>query len=240
MKRFILVMFSFLFLIPFTAQAFGLVVEQGAFSVVHEAPAAADPFNYEIIGPRYATATAKYSMKVAVTMPTGTSGAATVTSGTKPTNTKYVPCDNATVTDGVTITLTYNATGTAGTVDADVYVLFYDPHTTNFYMIKRTTFTAPIGITVTTNLGVAAATAAKSTDIYLAAANNPGGTITETLLGNTIYIMGAPAGTWQVVGIVAPSATVDFNDPATWKAWDVGTFVIRKPWLGLAPTNLCQ
>lgn len=238
MKRFILVLFSLFLLVPFTAQAFDLVVEKGDFRVIQDAPAA-DPVNYEIIGPRDAAAAAKYSMKVAVTMPTGTSGAATVTAGTKPTNTKYVPCDNATKTDAITITLTYNAVGTAGTVDADIYVLFYNPHdaATKYYMLTRTTFPVTT-VSVTPRIAVSgsANNIVPATDIYLAVANNPVSTVTETLFGSYVSIVGAPAGTWHVVGIVAPNATVNFDDPSTWSAWDVASFVIRKPWLGVTNT----
>lgn len=235
MKRFVLFLFGLFLLNPFTAQAFDLVVESGDFSVVHDAPAA-DPVNYDITGPRDAVAAAKYSMKVAVAMPTGTSGATTV--ATNPSNTKFVPCDNASKTDAVTLTLTYNAVGTAGTVDADVYVIFYNSHdpANKFYMLTRTTFPVTT-ITVNARADVAAANAAKLTDIYSSVGISPVGTVTETLFGTYLYIVGAPSGTWQVVGIVAPSATVNFDDPSTWKAWDVGTFVIRKPWLGLANTT---
>lgn len=222
----------FLLLTPVTSQAFDLVIQKGDFSVVPEAPAS-DPFNYEIIGPREAVSTAKYSMKVAVTMPTGTSGAATFTAGTKPTNTKFVPCDNASTSDAVTLTLTYNAVGTLGTVDADVYVLFYNAHdpATKFYMLSRGAFPS-FNVTVTARAAVT--NIVPATDIYLTAANSPVTTVTETLFGVYVSIVGAPAGTWQVVGIVAPNATVNFDDPSTWKAWDVATFMVRKPWLGVA------
>jgi hypothetical protein len=33
---------------------------------------------------------------------------------------------------------------------------------------------------------------------------------------------------------MADGAVVNFDDPATWDAWDVATFVPGKPWVGAA------
>ncbi|MBV5267031.1 MAG: hypothetical protein JZU67_00610, partial [Burkholderiaceae bacterium] len=74
---------------------------------------------------------------------------------------------------------------------------------------------------------------------YLPKSINGGGSITETILN--VVLSGAEnvAGTWQVIGIVADSATVNFDDPTTWAAWDTGTFMIKKPWFGDLNNN-CQ
>lgn len=172
---------------------------------------------------------ATYSMKIVVSMPAGSEGGSLAT--TQPSNTKLSPCVDATKVDAVTFTLTYNAGSPA---DKDVYLFLFNPNASGtgtnyrFYAIKKGTLTSPVA--VTNRLDVPNLVAAS--DIYLPKASNPGGVITETLLGGSIILDGAPSGTWQMVGIVADNTTVNFDDPSTWAAWDVGTLVIRKPWPG--------
>ena len=70
-------------------------------------------------------------------------------------------------------------------------------------------------------------------NVYLPAADNLGqGAQTETVLGGYINLEYISTGTWQLVAIIANSATVDFEDPATWAAWDTTTLMLGKPWAG--------
>lgn len=171
-------------------------------------------------------ATSTYSMKVVASMPTGSNGASLAS--TYPTNTKFTPCNNAVKLDAVTFTVTYNAGTTA---DKDVYFILYNSESASkYYSILKPKMTTSTLVNARATL--AALTAAKATDIFLAKANNPGGAQTETLLGNFIPVDAVGTGTWQLIGIVADSTTVDFDDITTWSAWDVATVVFNKPWTG--------
>lgn len=171
-------------------------------------------------------ATTTYAMKVVATMPKGTNGDALA--ATYPTNTKFTPCNNAAKLDAVTFTVTYNAGTTA---DKDVYFILYNPESANkYYSILKPKLTTATQVNARATL--VALTAAKLTDIYLPKASNPGGALTETILGSFIPVDGVDTGTWQLIGIVADSTTVDFDDITTWSAWDVATVVFNKPWMG--------
>lgn len=171
-------------------------------------------------------ATSTYAMKIVPTMPKGSSGEKPAS--TYPTNTKISLCNDAAKLDAVTFTLTYNAGTTA---DKDVYIILYNPEVASkYYSILKPKLTTTTLVNVRASL--AALTAAKATDIYLPMASNPGGAQTETLLGNFIPLDGIPTGTWQLIGIVADSTTVDFDDITTWSAWDVATIILNKPWTG--------
>jgi ABC-type multidrug transport system fused ATPase/permease subunit len=76
------------------------------------------------------------------------------------------------------------------------------------------------------------AAAIRKADTYIAAANNLGIAQSEILLGGNLRLEGLPAGLWSVTAIIADSAAIDFDDPATWDAWDVDTFILGKPWEG--------
>lgn len=175
---------------------------------------------------------AAYSMKVTVTMPTGSEGATTST--TKPSNTKLSPCDNSTIPDAVTLTLAYNAgSNTVALPNLDTFIIFFNPDNATaykYYMLKRNTFPS----TTVTIVPVTTLDNSTRGNIYLPRANYSSTTITETLMGGSLFISGAPSGVWQAVGIVADNATLNFDDTTTWKAWDVGTFMIKKPWYGTA------
>jgi len=172
-------------------------------------------------------------MKVAVSMPSGTAGASLAS--TEPTNTKLSPCVAGKV-DAVTFSLTYNADNPA---DKDVYVFLFNPNANGgspqFYMLKKGSLTSPMSVTAR----MTAADIVAASDMYLPVADNPGGTITETLLGGSILLIGAPTGTWQLVGIVADNTAIDFNDPTTWNAWDAGTVMIGLPWVGTGSLSTC-
>ncbi len=181
-------------------------------------------------------AAATYSMKVTVSMPKGSAGATLAT--TQPTNTKFTPCNNVGLIDAVTFALSYNA----GTIPADmkdVYIILYTPNGTNstlptFQVGTRYSSTSA-GVVFVTRWDLSEIVPA--TDIYLPKEKNLGGAITENLVASSLALDGVPVGTWQVVGIIADRATVNFDDPSTWAAWDAGTVILRKPWVGNANTT---
>lgn len=181
-----------------------------------------------------ALAAYSYKMTVAVTMPSKTAGA--TTSSARPTNTKITPCSTATL-DAVTFTVTYDAGKVLGTDLKDVYLILYNPDDGGkYYTIKRGSLST--GPSLTSRTTVAALDGAKATDIYVKAAENPGsGSISETVLGGYITVDGVTSGTWQLIGIIADSATVSFDDPTTWSAWDVATIIFGKPWKGASGTT---
>ena len=185
------------------------------------------------IGANSAAAAYSYKMTAAITMPLGSAGASLAT--TQPTNTKFTPCI-ANKLDAVTFTITYDAGKVAGTDLKDVYVILRSPSSVFYpegilYTLTRNTLGG--GITFTGRADAAALTAARATDIYLKVANNPGvGSITDTILASFIGVDGVITGTWQLIGIIADSATVNFDDPNTWAAWDVATVVFSQPWTG--------
>lgn len=170
-------------------------------------------------------ATVAYSMKVAVTFPKGTAGEKLATA--QPSNTKMTPC-TASKVDAVTLTLTYTV---ADPADKDTYIIAYNPETSNYYVVTRSIANndPTRGFTIVNR---ASAGALLATDIYRSKAQNTGGTITETLFGATLLLDYLNTGTWQIIGILADSANVDFKDTSTWTAWDVATLVVGSPWMG--------
>lgn len=191
--------------------------------------------------PSLAKAATAYSMKVVVTMPKGSQGEKPGT--TMPSNTKISPCNTTTsggIVNSVSITITYNAGSPA---IMDIFLILFNPNNSDkFIAFGKQTF--PSSLLVTTPYSdvadlTAAAIANTPECIYLSRSNNIGGSITETVLNLVLTGVADVAGTWQVIGIVADYAEVNFDDPTTWKAWDVGTFMIKKPWLGTANNN-CQ
>jgi hypothetical protein len=183
------------------------------------------------LAPRESLAATTYSMKVVASMPKGSAGEKPAS--TLPTNTKISPCNDATKVDWVAFTVTYNA----GTVaDKDVYFILYNPESTSkYYAILKPKMTSPTLVNVRATLAALDAT----NDIYVARGNNPGGSQTEIILGSFIPVDGVDTGTWQLVGIVADSTTVDFDDITTWSAWDVATVIFNKPWKGTT-LAICQ
>lgn len=185
-------------------------------------------------------ATTAYSMKVVVTMPKGSEGEKPGT--TMPSNTKISPCTPGATgkVNSVSLTITYNA-GTPA--DKDIFIILFNPnYPTPFIAFGKQTFPGSLLVTTPYSDVAALTTAARagtSECIYLTRSSNSGGSITETILNVVLTGADGVAGTWQVIGIVADYATVDFDDPTTWSAWDTGTFIIKKPWLGAA-NNDCQ
>lgn len=190
-------------------------------------------------GPAFAattTTTTNYSMKIVPSMPIGSAGATSVT--TQPANTPYSPCSSSSAVDAVTFTLNYNA-GSGSTL-LDVYMLLFNPNgdgitVPKFFVVSKSTLISG-GVALSARANVSNLS---PSDMYLARTSNPGGAITETLLGSFIPVDGVPTGTWQVIGIIADHNTINFDDPSTWAAWDVATVVLRKPWTGNS-NAVCQ
>jgi hypothetical protein len=172
---------------------------------------------------------AAYSMKIVASFPKGSAGEKTPT--TLPANTKITPCSSTSQVDAVTFTLTYDATGSSKTVDRDVYVIVYNPESTQRYFTIQKKG-ANVGPTVTPRLNVTELNINRGVDMYLKIAANPGGAITEPLFGGYFPLDGLANGTWQLIGIVADSTRISFDDPSTWDAWDVATVMLGKPWAG--------
>ncbi len=175
----------------------------------------------------------KYVTSIATTMPSGSAGAS-LTDG-QPKSVKFSPCSSTTGLDQITLALKYDA-GKLATDKRDLYLFFYRPEAggnifdPRFYpVVKRFPGASYL---INARATVREMNAAKTTDIYVPAANNLGGAITETILGGNIVLEGLQAGLWMAISIIADSATVDFDDPSTWLAWDAAPFILRKPWQG--------
>lgn len=182
-------------------------------------------------------AAATYAMKVTPSMPKGSAGEKLLS--TQPTNTKLSPCSSSAQVDAVTFSLAYNAG--SGTDLLDVYMFFFNPnadgvYNPQYYVVSKASISGG-GLALVPRYTLTELTPA--TDMYMAKESNTGGAITESLLSSFITIDGVPAGTWQLVGIVADRATIDFDNPSTWSAWDVATVILRKPWPGAA-NSVCQ
>jgi len=175
------------------------------------------------------------SIKVAVSFPTGSAGASV--SKLLPASTKISPCTDALKFDAATFTVTYNAADPASTTAAplpplNTYVFFYNPDggANKFYSVSKGILGG--NVTVTAYASAALLTAGAVANPYLSGANNFGVSGTESLFGSYILIDGAITGTWQLIGILADPAVVDFENPATWTAWDVATVMFGMPWKG--------
>lgn len=182
----------------------------------------------------------KYAISLALSMPAGSAGA-TLTAD-MPKGIKISPCSSAAALDQITIALKYDA-GKVAADKRDVYMVFYrtdavgnsfDPKF--FPIVKR--FPGP-NFQVVARADVQDMNDNKAADIYVTAANNLGGAITETILGGNIVLEALPSGLWMALSIIADSATIDFDDPSTWLAWDAVPFLLRKPWQGTA-NSTCQ
>ncbi len=185
-------------------------------------------------------ATTAYSMKVVVAMPKGSEGG--TLAATMPSNTKISPCGATGKVNSVSVTVTYNATGIFGAADKDIFIILFNPNYPEKKFIAFGKQTFPDILLVTTPYPdaeslTAAANAGTSECIYLSRSSNSVGSITETILNVMLTGAVGVAGTWQIIGIVADYAKVDFDDPTTWAAWDVGTFMVKKPWLGSPDRN---
>jgi len=177
----------------------------------------------------------KYVTTIATTTPAGSAGA-NLADG-QPKSVKFSPCSSATALDQITFSLKYDA-GKLSAEKRDVYFMFYRPDAFGtvfepkyFVVVKRF---PGASFQITSRPTVSDLNANKAEDIYVSATNNLGGAISETILGGNIVLEGIPAGMWLALAIIADSATVDFDDPSTWLAWDAAPFLVRKPWQGLS------
>lgn len=178
------------------------------------------------------SAWAAYAYKVTMTLtaPKGASGEKLASS--QPTSTKMSPCSDA-KPDQVTITVTYDA-GKVSLEKRDLFLILQAPNG-GLYTLKK----YPLGASPTISGPFTPATlvGSVSANVYLPAADNLGqGAQTDTVFGGYINLESISTGTWQLVGIIADLTTVDFDDPATWDAWDVTTLMVGKPWTGSAKT----
>lgn len=169
---------------------------------------------------------ADYAYKVTMTLisPKGSAGEKLAT--TQPTSTKMAPCSDA-KPDQVTITVTYDA-GKTALEKRDLYLILHSPSGGLFSMKKY-----PLGSSLTGPFTPSTLVGSDAANIYLPAADNLGqGAQTDTVMGGYINLESIATGTWQLVGIIANSSTVDFDDPSTWAAWDATTLMLGKPWAG--------
>lgn len=189
---------------------------------------------------QHSQAAYKYATSLTIAAPSGSAGA-TLADGL-PKSIKISPCSSTTALDQFTFSLKYDA-GKLAAEKRDVYLIFYRADAAGssfepkfFPIVKR--FPGPAH-QVAARGDIRDLNDNKLADIYVTAANNLGGAITETVLGGNIILEGLPAGLWMAMSIIADSATIDFDDPATWLAWDAVPFLLRKPWEG-STNNVCQ
>lgn len=194
------------------------------------------------------------AIKVSVSFPKGSAGEKI--SKTLPSSTKMSPCSDTAKTDAATFTVVYDATDPASTTAVplpplELYLFFYNPDAVNgtnkFYSISKGLIgTTTTGVTVTPYADAAAMVGVVP---YLDGDNNFNtASFTEVVFGSSIRLdvngggTGLNTGTWQLIGILADSTTVDFTNPATWTAWDVVTVMFGMPWKGTTGTALetCQ
>ena len=156
--------------------------------------------------------------------------------------------------DQLAFTIKYDA----GKETADlqnVYVIFSHPDTATavapaypYLVLKRNKLGADVefmpypdvakmnaGHTIAATPSTLAVNVPKAADAaYTSKAYNLGYAQTETILGGNLVLEGLPAGLWLVTAIIGDSATIDFDKPSTWSAWDSKPFMLRKPWKGTA------
>lgn len=176
---------------------------------------------------------ADYAYKVTMTLVAPKGSAAEKLATNRPSTTKMSPCID-TLPDQVNVTITYDA-GKTALERRDLYVILNSPTGTLHPIKKYTLGSSPVirgPFTPSTLVG------SVEDNIYLRSVDNLGqGAQTETLFGGYISLESVETGTWQVVSILANSSTVDFEDPATWSAWDVATLIVGKPWAGITKTS---
>jgi hypothetical protein len=181
--------------------------------------------------------TYKYSVSITVSEPAGSAAALTAAGPKKPTSTKSSPCSSPTALDQLNFTLKYDAGKYTASADTrrSIYVIFNKPDlaTGGYVSLVKKPLLSPAPFFVASD--TAAATV--KTNTYIAAADNLSVAQSEVLLGGNLRLEGLPTGLWSVTAIMADSTAVNFDDPATWDAWDVATFVLGKPWVGVTNTS---
>ena len=155
--------------------------------------------------------------------------------------------------DQLAFTIKYDA----GKETADlqnVYVIFSHPDTgltagaKPYLVLKRDELTADVkflGYANTTEMMAGNSSAIPPLEKaanapYTSKARNLGYAQTEVILGGNIPLDALPpatglsSGLWLVTAIIGDGATIDFDKPSTWSAWDSKPFMLRKPWKGTA------
>lgn len=178
----------------------------------------------------------KYSVTLTLTVPKGSAAEAAAKDKTKPAAMRYSPCLAGTSTapnlDQLAFNLKYDA-GKDSTSMRNVYLLFYKDGTFFPLVRQRLTTTGSFFKSYPSVSNILA------TDTYTAAGDNLGGAQTEVILGGNLVLEGLPSGVWTVTAIVAAPNSINFDNPATWDAWDTVPFMLGKPWLGVSHLT-CQ
>ena len=184
-----------------------------------------------------ATSTYKYSVVLSVAAPKGSASETALKDKTLPTATRFSPCTAAAGLDALAFTIKYDAgkpattTPVAASTLKDVYLVFHKDG--NYFPLVRQPLTQTGAyFKVYTNPA-----SILGGDAYTLQANNLGGLQTEVLLGGNLSMQGLDSGVWLVSAIIADAGAVNFDDPATWAAWDTLAFVLRKPWKGATETS---
>ncbi len=185
----------------------------------------------------HAQATYAYSVSMTVAAPKGSAAETASKNKTLPTGIKFSTCDAAAL-DQFAFTLKYDAgkptVGTALSTLQNVYVIFHRDAGQFFPLVRQ-----PLNTTGAFFKVYPASGSILATDTYTATADNLGGVQTEVILGGNLTVHGLDSGVWLITAIVAPAATVNFDDPTTWSAWDTTPFMLRKPWKGII-NNSCN
>ena len=183
-----------------------------------------------------------YSVTLGITTPKASAAELAGKNKTLPAGIDFSPCIPAAAEDvankvkaapnldQLAFTIKYDA----GKETADlqnVYVIFSHPDTGLTAGAKP--YLALVRDKLTTDTQFkpyATAAGIQATDTYAAAASNLGYAQTEVILGGNIPLEGLSSGLWLVTAIIGDGA--NFDDPATWSAWDSKPFMLRKPWKG--------
>ena len=178
-----------------------------------------------------------YSVALTLAAPKGSASEAASKNKTLPAGIKFSPCD-ATALDQFAFTIKYDAgkaaVGTTPGTLQNVYVIFHRDGSFVFPLVRSPLITTGAIFKVYVAPGNI-----QTTDAYTAVSDNLGGAQTEVILGGNLTLHGLDSGVWLVTAIIAPAATVNFDDPRTWSAWDTLPFMLRKPWKGFT-NSYCE
>ncbi|GAB1386176.1 hypothetical protein MASR1M59_13240 [Melaminivora sp.] len=166
----------------------------------------------------------KYAATVSVAVPKNSAADAASKDKTLPTSIKFSPCNAG--RDQLLFTVKYDAGKDSASLQ-NTYLIFHRDN--SFFPLVRqglNNVIAPIFKSYTSPADI------PGSDSYTAAENNLGGLKTDIVLGGELPLEGMASGIWMVTAIIAPAASVNFDDPATWSAWDTTTFMLGKPWIG--------
>lgn len=179
----------------------------------------------------------KYSVVLTAAAPKGSASEAALKDKTLPTAARFSPCTAGAGLDALAFTIKYDAGKPATTTPAaastlkDVYLVFHKDGA--YFPLVRQPLTQTGAFFKSYN----SIASILPTDAYTLQANNVGGLQTEVVLGGNLSVEGLDSGVWHISAIIADATTVNFDDPATWAAWDTLAFVLRKPWRGAVQTT---